>query len=106
MHTPPSLGFALTRVVDLLLRDMVLTRGEVDGLMAGLLMSSDAPTGAMRLSDRPTDNANALGRRYVSKLRRNYRRKMADSVFPTRNRLSTAFQFHHPGVPEFLVLIG
>ena len=39
VHTPPSLGFALTRLVGLLLRDVVLTCDEVDGLMAGLLKS-------------------------------------------------------------------
>ena len=46
VHTPPSLGFALTRLVGLLLRDVVLSRDEVDGLMAGLLTSGTAPTGA------------------------------------------------------------
>ena len=39
VHTPPSLGFAMTRLVGLLLRDVVLTRDEVDGLMTGLLTS-------------------------------------------------------------------
>ena len=33
VHTPPLLGFALTRLVGLLLRDVVLTKDEVDGLM-------------------------------------------------------------------------
>ena len=45
VHTPLLLGFALTRLVGLLLRDVVLTHDEVDGLMAGLLTSSDSPTG-------------------------------------------------------------
>ena len=72
-HTSPSLGFALTRLVGLLLRDVVLTRDEVDGLMAGLLTSHAAPTGTTRLSDWLSDNADALGRRYVSERRRNYR---------------------------------
>ena len=35
VHTPPSLGFGLTRLVGLLLRDVVLTRDEDDRLMAG-----------------------------------------------------------------------
>ena len=50
-HTPPSLGFALTRLVGLLLRDLVLSRDEVDGLMAGLLSSGSAPKGTIRLGD-------------------------------------------------------
>ena len=73
VHTPPSLGFALTRLVGLLLRDVVLTRDEVDGLMAGLLTSGSAPTGTTRLSDWLREHADGLGRRYVSELGRNYR---------------------------------
>ena len=42
VHTLPALGYAMTRLVGLLLRDVVLTRDEVEGLMAGLL-TSDAP---------------------------------------------------------------
>ena len=48
VHTPPFLGFVLTRLVGLLLRDVVLTRDEVDGLMAGLLRSRTMPTGTTR----------------------------------------------------------
>ena len=39
VHTPTAVGLAMTRLVGLLLRDVVLTRHEVDGLMAGLLTS-------------------------------------------------------------------
>ena len=76
MHTPPSLALALalTGLVGLLMRDLALTRDEVDGLMAGLLTSDAAPTGTTRLSDWLKDNADGLGRRYTSELRRNYRR--------------------------------
>ena len=45
VHTPSSQGFAMTRLVGLLLRDVVLTRDEVDGLMAGLLTSDWEPMG-------------------------------------------------------------
>ena len=73
LHTPPSIGLALTRLVGLLMHDMALTRDEVDGLMAGLLTSDATPTGATRLSEWLKDNAGDLGRRYVSELGRNYR---------------------------------
>ena len=72
-HTPPSVGLALTGVVGLLMRDMALTRDEVVGLMAGLLTSDEPPTGTTRLSDWLEVNADGLGRRYVSELRRNFR---------------------------------
>ena len=74
VHTPPSLGFALTRLVGLLLRDVVLTCDEVDGLMAGLLTSHATPAGTTRLAGWLEDNPDILGRQYVSELRRNHRR--------------------------------
>ena len=73
VHTPPSAGLALTRLVGLLMRDVALTHDEVVGLMAGLLTSEAAPTGTTRLSDWLAENGDGLGRRYVSELRRNYR---------------------------------
>ena len=73
LHTPPRVGLALTGLVGLMMRDMVLTNDEVVGLIAGLLTSEAAPTGTTRLSDWLDDNADGLGRRYVSERRRNYR---------------------------------
>ena len=74
VHTPPLVGFALTGLVGVLMRDLALARDEIDGLMAGLLTSDAPPTGTTRLSDWLKDNADGLGRRYVSELGRNYRR--------------------------------
>ena len=62
----------MTRLVGLLLRDVVLSRDEVDGLMAGLLTSDSPPTGTIRLGDWLKHNGEFLGRRYVSEVRRNY----------------------------------
>ena len=56
-------------LVDLLMRDVALTRDEIDGLMAGLLTSGDEPTGRTRLSDWLDDDSDGFGRRYVSELR-------------------------------------
>ena len=74
VRTPPSVGLALTGLVGLLMHDMALTHNEVVGLMDGLLTSAETPTGTTRLSDWLSDNAGGLGRRYVSELRRNWRR--------------------------------
>ena len=73
LHTPPRVGLALTGLVSLLMRDMVLTNDEVEGLVAGLLTSRESPTGTTRLADWLAENGDNLGRRYVSELRRNYR---------------------------------
>ena len=72
VHTPPSLGLTLTRLVGLMMRDVVLTRDEVDGLMAGLLTSDAAPTGTTALSSWLEDNSHHLGRRYASELNRHF----------------------------------
>ena len=68
VHTPSSMGFALTRLVGLLMRDIVLSRDEVDGLMAGLLTSQEVPTGMTKLGDWLRDRVKLLGREYVSEL--------------------------------------
>ena len=74
MHTPAFLDLALTRLVGLPLRDVMLTREEVDGLMAGLPTSSDSPARTTRFGNWLPDNAGVLGRQYVSDLGRNFRR--------------------------------
>ena len=73
VNTPPLLGLALTSIVGLLVRDIVLTRDEVDGLMAGLLTSASPPTGTTRFGNWLNQNVNTLGRRYRSELDRNFR---------------------------------
>ena len=72
-HLPPSLVFAAARLMGLALHDVVLTRDEIDGLMAGHLVSSDPHTGTTRLSDWMRDHRDTLGRRYASELARHYR---------------------------------
>ena len=73
VRMPTPLGLALTRLVGLAVRDTVLTRDEVDELMAGLFTSSSVPTGTTRLSDWLQANSESLGRKYLSELRRNFR---------------------------------
>ncbi len=72
VHTPTSVGFRLTRMVGLLLRDVVLTREEVDGLIAGLLTSATTPTGTTMIGDWLSKEGSGLGWRYTSEIRRNY----------------------------------
>ena len=73
LPTNPTLGLTLTSIIGLLMRDVVLTRDEVDGLMANLLTSDSAPTGTTRFSDWLNENADSLGRNYRSELKRNFR---------------------------------
>jgi len=57
----------------LLKRDLALTRNEVAGIMAGLLTSEDAPTGASRLREGLAENGNRLVRFYASEMGWNLR---------------------------------
>lgn len=73
MHLPPGLAFVLTGLVGYLVQDVVLTRQEVEGLMADLLFSQAPPTGQTRFSEWLSENASGLGKSYTSELGRHYR---------------------------------
>lgn len=73
VHLPPSLAFALARLVGFALADVVLTRDELDGLMANILVSGEPATGSTRLSDWVVQHADQLGIQYASELARHYR---------------------------------
>ena len=66
-----ALGAA--RVAGLLLRDVVVTRDELEALNAGLLVSHERPLGSDRFELWLTENADGLGRRYSSEVGRNFR---------------------------------
>ena len=70
---PPMLVYAAASLMGLALRDVVLTREELDGLMAGHLVSAEEPTGTTRLTDWMREHRDTLGRRYASELARHYR---------------------------------
>lgn len=74
IHTAPAgLALAASRLLGLLVRDVVLTRDEVGALTAGLLVSDSPPLGGERFEDWLSGNASTLGRCYQSELRRNFR---------------------------------
>lgn len=69
----PRLALFLSGLVGLLVRDVVLTGDEVRGLMSGLLVSRETPTGKTRLTDWLKSNSATVGVRYASELGRHYR---------------------------------
>jgi uncharacterized protein YbjT (DUF2867 family) len=73
VHLPPSLTFLCTKPLGWLVRDVVLTREEIDGLTAGLLVSQEAPRGGTAFSAWLGESADHLGQRYASELARHYR---------------------------------
>lgn len=68
----PTLALVLSQIVSLYTRDVILTRHEVQGLMANLLVSSQPPTCPTQLSDWLTDNRNTVGVEYASELKKHY----------------------------------
>jgi uncharacterized protein YbjT (DUF2867 family) len=72
VHVPPQIALTLSRLVGILVKDVVLTGDEVDGLMTGLLVSSDPARGRKSLKDWLYENKETVGRRYASELARHY----------------------------------
>jgi uncharacterized protein YbjT (DUF2867 family) len=74
MFMSPGTFILSGRLIGLLMRDVVLTREEVEGLMEELLVSHETPRGNQRLDDWLLANANTLGAQYASELSRHFRR--------------------------------
>ena len=55
-----------------LVSDVVLTRDEISGLTAGLLVSHDPPLGQLAFSDWLDQHAGEIGRRYANELERHF----------------------------------
>ena len=72
VHVRPGLALLLSRLTGYAVRDVVLTRDEIEGLMANLLVSDGPSTGQTRLSDWLEQNADTVGATYASELRRHY----------------------------------
>ena len=72
-HSPMTVALGAARVAGVFLRDVVVTRDELEALGAGLLVSHEPPFGKERFDIWLTENANELGRRYSSELTRNLR---------------------------------
>lgn len=70
VHLPPAAVSVLLRGLSVLTRDVVLTRDELDGLMAELVMVEGEATCPTRLTDYLRENADRVGRRYRSELAR------------------------------------
>jgi len=73
VHLHPSLALFLSRLVGLLVRDVVLTQEELEGLSSGLLVSTMPPNGQTHLEDWLNANARTVGARYASELGKHYR---------------------------------
>lgn len=69
---PGWVAMLIARLIGCVTRDVVLTRDELTGLMANLLVSKAPPTGRTRLSDWLKRHADTVGRGYASELGRHF----------------------------------
>lgn len=73
VHLTPRLVLLFTKLLGYALRDIVITRDEVAGLMSNLLISEGSPMAKTRLSEWLEQNADNVGVKYASELERHYR---------------------------------
>jgi NADH dehydrogenase len=77
VDVPPLLGYWSTRLVGLLVRDVVATREEIRGLMENRLFVDAPPLGQTKLSEWVEKHKDTLGRRYTNEMRRRIDRTSA-----------------------------
>ncbi len=70
MSLPPGLGYSAGWLIGRLMRDVLITRDEISGLMENLLYTQSPPTGSTLLTDWVREHASTLGLYYASELRR------------------------------------
>jgi uncharacterized protein YbjT (DUF2867 family) len=70
---PAILALAASKIISTIVGDVVLTKTEVDGLTAGLLVSAAPARANTHLADWLAANKNSVGMKYASELARHYR---------------------------------
>ena len=72
VSVPPRLALTVAQALSLFVRDVILTPEEVNGLMAGLLVSKDPPLCKTKLGDWLEENKASVGAKYASELKRHF----------------------------------
>ena len=72
IYVSPMLALPVARLIGYAVKDVVITKDEIQGLMSNLLVSESSPTGQTRLSGWLEQNADRVGASYISDLQRHY----------------------------------
>ena len=72
VHAPAPIALLAARSLSPILGDVLITREEMEGLMAGVLVSHQPPLGRRRFSEWLHESAPWLGRRYLSEVGRHF----------------------------------
>lgn len=78
VHMPAPMTWLAAVAIGRVVGDVLVTRDEIDGLMAGRVTTEGPATGSRRLSEWLAENANVVGREYASELGRHYRPERAE----------------------------
>jgi NADH dehydrogenase len=70
LHVPAPIGYLAGSIMGIWMRDVLITRDEIQGLMGNLLYTRSRPAGQTRLSEWMKENAKALGARYSREIAR------------------------------------
>ena len=81
VHVSPLAALTAAAVIGRVVGDVVVTRDELDGLMAELVTTEGPATGTRRLREWLALNADVVGKRYASEVSRHY-----GSPLPTGGR--------------------
>jgi uncharacterized protein YbjT (DUF2867 family) len=73
VHVPPAAALVAAAAIGRMAGDVVVTRDELQGMMAELVTTQGPATGTRSLTEWLTDNAAAVGKRYASEVSRHYR---------------------------------
>jgi NADH dehydrogenase len=82
---PPIFGWFVGKLVGVVLRDRVITRAEIKGLMRGLMATDAEPVGKIKFSEWVATNGASLGAKYQNDLKE---RKYSDPGSGFTQRLS------------------
>tara|TARA_B000000532_G_scaffold158600_1_gene127688 strand:- start:22 stop:432 length:411 start_codon:yes stop_codon:yes gene_type:complete len=66
---PPIVAWVVGKVVGIIVRDRVITKAEIRGLMNGLMASDDEPLGVIKFSEWIEENGAKLGLRYQNDMK-------------------------------------
>lgn len=72
ISVPPRSALLASQFLSLFFKDVLITPEEVDGLMAGLLVSAEQSRGKTRLADWLVAYRDQVGKRYASELKRHF----------------------------------
>ena len=66
VNVRPALALFLARLIGYAVRDVVITRDEIEGLVSNLLVSQGEPTAPTLFSEWLAQNADTVGAKYIS----------------------------------------